>query len=130
MGQFRHWIELYPLEAKLMKQTHSQLSLGLCCQFSAEPIKFRTTTVISSLRLSKQQRLEKLSTLCLSNANALMDALKYCALHKIGAFRINSQILPVKTHPEAGYDITELPDSHDIVAQFQACGTFAQSNNL
>lgn len=113
-----------------MIQTQSLLRLGLCCQFSAEPIKFRTTTVTAMLRLSKQQRLEKLSKLCFGNANALMDSLKYCANHGIGAFRINSQILPVKTHSEAGYDMTDLPDSRDIISRFQECGDFARVNNL
>lgn len=130
MGQLRFCFELYPLEAELMTRTGALPRLGLCCQFSAEPIKFRTTTVTSILRLPKQQRLEKLSGLCLANANALMDSLNYCANHDIGAFRINSQILPVKTHSEAGYDISELPDSTDIIARFRECGAFARTNRL
>ena len=113
-----------------MNQALTLPRLGLCCQFSAEPIKFRTTTVTSILRLSTQQRLEKLSTLCLGNADALMDSLRYCAQNGIGAFRINSQILPVKTHPEAGYEIMELPDGTEIVAGFRECGTFARANKL
>lgn len=106
------------------------LRLGLCCQFAREPIKFRTTTVTAMLRLDKKQRLARLSDLCCTNADALMASLQFCAEHGIGAFRINSQILPVKTHPEAGYDVCELPDGADIIARFRECGAFARKNQL
>lgn len=108
----------------------SPLRLGLCCQFAAEPIKFRTTTVTAMLRLTKTARLQRLAQLCLSNADALMASLRFCAKNGIGAFRINSQILPVKTHPEAGYDISELQGSKFITARFRECGAFARENNL
>ena len=106
------------------------LRLGLCCQFAREPIKFRTTTATAMLRLKKPQRLARLAELCRSNADALQASLQFCAQHGIGAFRINSQILPVKTHPTAGYDVGELPDSADLVARFRACGEFARQHNL
>jgi UV DNA damage endonuclease len=113
-----------------MKGPLARLRFGLCCQFSAEPIKFRTTTVTAMLRLTRQQRLEKLSALCRGNSDALMRSLEYCEQHGIGAFRINSQILPVKTHSEAGYDISELPGSSEIISRFRECGTFARSRQI
>ena len=91
--------------------------LGLCCLFAHEPIKFRTTTATSMLRLGKRERLARLAELCLANADALRAALAYCAKHGIGAFRVNSQILPIKTHPMAGYAIEELPGHGTIVAR-------------
>lgn len=106
------------------------LRLGLCCQFAREPIKFRATTATAMLRLSKQERLIKLANLCRSNAEALLASLKFCVQNSIGAFRISSQILPVKTHPVAGYEMDELPDGTDIIARFQECGKFAKLNNL
>jgi len=106
------------------------LRLGLCCQFSREPIKFRTTTATAMLRLTRSVSLERLAELCLSNAEALMASLEYCAGNGIGAFRINSQILPVKAHPQAGYRMEELPECDEIVARFEACGRFARSKNL
>jgi len=42
-----------------------------------------------------------------------MEALEFCAAHGIGSFRIQSQILPLKTHPQAGYRIEELPEAKD-----------------
>jgi UV DNA damage endonuclease len=106
------------------------LRLGLCCQFAREPIKFRTTTVTAMLRLSRRDRLARLAELALGNAEALWAALQFCAHHGIGAFRINSQILPVKTHPTAGYDVPELPGSAALVARFRACGEFARQHHL
>jgi len=102
----------------------SCLRLGLCCQFGREPIKFRTTTATAILRLSKRERLARLAELCRLKAEALLASLQFCASHGIGAFRVNSQILPLKTHPEAGYNLTELPDGAAIVARFRECGAF------
>jgi UV DNA damage endonuclease len=66
----------------------------------------------------------------MDNAESLMKALNYCYDNGIGDFRINSQILPLKTHPETGYDIMELPNGEEIVKNFKACGGFSRKNNL
>jgi len=108
----------------------SLLRLGLCCQFVREPITFRTTTVTAMLRLPRQQRRKRLAELCLANADALQAALSYCAGAGIGAFRINSQILPVKTHPEAGYAVADLPGADALVERFRQCGAFARAHGL
>ena len=115
---------------KRAKPAAGGLRLGLCCQFAAEPIKFRTTTATAMLRLGKKERLARLAELCRVNADALLASLKFCAAHGIGAFRINSQILPVKTHPTAGYKVGELPGGAHIIARFQKCGEFARANDL
>lgn len=106
------------------------LRLGLCCQFAEQPIKFSTTTATSLLRLPRADALSKLSRLCLANAQALQATLRYCADNGIGCFRINSQILPVKTHPDAGYAIDELPEADTIVATFRQCGDFAAQHDI
>lgn len=103
---------------------------GLCCQFAAEPIRFRTATATALLRLARKQRLARLAEVCRANADALLASLQFCAAHGIGAFRINSQILPVKTHPAAGYEVGELPDSANIIARFRECGVFARAHDL
>ena len=106
------------------------LRLGLCCQFAREPIKFRTTTVTAMLRLGQRERLARLAELCLANADALLAALGYCAAHGIGAFRVNSQILPIKTHATAGYAMEDLPGSGAIVARYRESGAFARAHGL
>jgi UV DNA damage endonuclease len=104
--------------------------LGLCCLFVDEPIKFRTTTATSLMKMEPTARAAKLSGLCLENARSLLAALSYCDRHGIGCFRVNSQILPVKTHPQAGYNVEDLPDADAIVEGFRACGSFARDRDL
>lgn len=104
--------------------------LGLCCQFVEQPIRFRTSTATSLLRLSHQDRQQKLSQLCLANAQALFMSLQYCAGHGIGCFRINSQILPAKTHPTVGYAIDDLPEAEQIIGAFRQCGEYAATNSI
>jgi UV DNA damage endonuclease len=106
------------------------MRLGLCCIFKEEPIKFRRTTAAYLKRLEPDQRLDYLSDIAMKNAGTLLAALNYCRDHGIGAFRINSQILPLKTHPDVGYDITDLPGHLDIVAAFKACGDFSRSHDI
>lgn len=106
------------------------IRLGLCCIFREEPIKFRTTTAAAIKRLSRNDGQRKLADLCAANAEALMAALQYCSANGIGCFRVNSQILPLKTHPEVGYDLKRLPDGQQIVQRFQECGEYAKAAGL
>ncbi|MCA9042432.1 MAG: UV DNA damage repair endonuclease UvsE, partial [Planctomycetaceae bacterium] len=106
------------------------IRLGLCCIFAEEPIKFRNTTVTACQKLTSKERKQKLAELCRQNAEALLQSLEYCAAQKIGCFRVNSQILPVKTHPEVGYQLEELPSGKEIIALFQQCGEFSRQNGL
>ncbi|MCA9122941.1 MAG: UV DNA damage repair endonuclease UvsE [Planctomycetaceae bacterium] len=104
--------------------------LGLCCTFSQQPIRFRTTTVKANSGMKRELALAKLSELCLANADALLAALHFCATHGIGSFRINSQILPLKTHSACGYSMNELPRGEEIVERFRACGEFAKTSGI
>jgi UV DNA damage endonuclease len=96
--------------------------LGLCCIFREEPIKFRRTTakVLMSLP-DRAARLERLAELCRHNLRALSAALEYCARNGIGDFRINSQLFPLYTHPEAGYSFAELPEADVLAALGEDC---------
>ena len=113
-----------------VRKENTLIRLGLCCKFHEAPIAFRTTTASALSRLSRQARLDKLAGLCRANADALQAALVFCARHGIGSFRINSQVLPVKTHPDVGYAVSDLPGAGSIVAAYQACGTFAKRHGL
>ena len=108
----------------------SSIRLGLCCIFREQPIKFRNTTVKAISGMDHDAALTKLSGLCMANAEALQASLQFCADNGIGCFRINSQILPIKTHAEYGYGIADLPDCDEIVRRFQACGEFAKTNDI
>jgi UV DNA damage endonuclease len=106
------------------------IRLGLCCTFRDQPIKFVTTTATAIGKMKRPDALAKLSRLCMANADALLLALQFCADHGIGCFRVNSQILPLKTHPTCGYEVEELPDGDEIVRRFKACGRFVKKNKL
>lgn len=80
--------------------------------------------------MNRSEAVAKLSRLALQNADALLAALRYCAGNGIGCFRINSQILPIKTHPISGYDVAELPEADEIVRRFRVAGQFAREHAL
>lgn len=106
------------------------IRLGLCCKFAAADIKFPATTALAAGRLGPEARREKLAALCLANAAALARALEFCAANGIGSFRVNSQVLPLKTHPVLGYELAALPGGEEIVSSFKACGALARSLGL
>ncbi len=97
------------------------LRLGLCCKFEKEPIKFRVTTALALRRLAPGRRAGKLAELCLANARSLLEAVEYCGANGIGCFRINSQILPLRTHPLSGYRPEDLPGAGEIKKSFLRC---------
>ena len=106
------------------------MRLGLCCTFRDQPIKFVTTTATAIGKMKRPDALAKLSRLCLTNADALLASLQFCAANGIGCFRINSQILPIKTHPTCGYSVGDLPEAEEVVRRFKASGQFVEKHGL
>ena len=106
------------------------IRLGLCCIFRDQPIKFGNTTATAIGKMKRADALVKLSGLCMANAEALLAALHFCAQNGIGCFRVNSQILPLKTHQQHGYEMDELAQGKAIVRRFKDCGAFAQQHGL
>jgi UV DNA damage endonuclease len=104
--------------------------LGLCCQFVGQAIAFRRLTATALGRCERAEQLRRLAAVCRHNAAALGQALAYCESQGIGAFRVNSQILPLCTHPEVGYRAEDLPGSAALVATFRQCGRFAADRGL
>jgi len=103
---------------------------GLCCIFREAPIRFRRATAKYLIKLTPNERMRLISEICMHNANSLLEALQFCRRNGINAFRINSQILPLKTHPQVGYAIEALPRSTSIVNAFKKCGTYCRQHNL
>ena len=106
------------------------IRFGLCCIFKEHPVKFRRTTAKYLGKFSRAEQLQRLAHLCEVNAKSLLSALEFCRENQIGSFRINSQILPLKTHPQMGYDIYELPGADKIIEAYKACGDFSKANNI
>ncbi len=84
---------------------------GLCCQFLDADIKFRSATHRYVMGLPADERREYLAQIAWDNAEALTLAVEQCHRLGIGAFRINSQVLPLATHPVSGYTLGDL-DAH------------------
>ncbi len=106
------------------------IRLGLCCQFSEVDIAFRRTTAAALRGRSRAVQLERLEALCRHNVQALGAAIEYCGAHGIGAFRINSQILPLRTQPDVGYAVSDLPGGEGLRRAFLAVGERARSLGL
>lgn len=106
------------------------IRLGLCCLFRDQPIKFVTTTATAIAKMKRLDALAKLSRLCLTNADALLASLQFCADNGIGCFRINSHILPIKTHPACRYEVSDLPEGEEIIRRFNECGKFVRKHKL
>ena len=105
---------------------------GLCCQFLDHDIRFRTATHRYVGGLAPDERRRYLADIVRSNADALARAVDACAAMGIGAFRMNSQIAPLATHPESGYALAALddataPDTPTLADAFRAAGERARA---
>jgi len=99
---------------------------GLCCQFLDAPIKFRTATHRYVSTLGPKARREYLGAIARDNAAALVAAVRHCRALGIGAFRINSQILPLGTHPVSGYDVDRIDHSGQARRTFLEAAALAK----
>jgi UV DNA damage endonuclease len=106
------------------------IRFGLCCVFREHPVKFRKTTAAYLSRFPEEEQKSRLARLCAGNAQSLLNALTFCHENGIGSFRINSQILPLKTHPDTGYDIYDLPGAADIIAAFRVYGEYCLTHDI
>lgn len=106
------------------------LRFGLCCQFLDAPIRFRTATHRYAGGLAPDARTEYLRAIARDNAASLLHAVESCAALDIGAFRINSRILPLGTHPASGYSLESLDDDGSIRSAFGAAGARARALDI
>ncbi len=106
------------------------LRLGLCCIFVEEPIRFRTTTARVLMKFTRQEQLEKLSQICLENAENLLLALQAARKLGIGAFRILSPLFPRYTHPDVGYRLEQLPAAEKIAATLEKARDYGARHDL
>ena len=110
--------------------TTPRIRWGLCCQFLDSPIRFRTATHRYVATLEPDVRRVYLTAIARDNAAALDAAVRRCTELGIGAFRINSQILPLATHPESGYGLEDLDEDGSIAAAFLEAGARARASDV
>lgn len=102
------------------------LRLGLCCAFVAAPIRFRATTARYAGTLAPAARRAFVRRLARDNAAALAQAIDWCARHGVGAFRVNSEMLPLHTHPRLGYALAQLDADGEIRRRLGEAGAAAR----
>ena len=102
----------------------ARIRWGLCCQFVDAPIRFRTATHRYVSGLAPDVRRAYLGGIAADNAASLRAAVLHCHAIGIGAFRINSQVAPLATHPVTGYHLADLGDT--VLDSFRAAGALAR----
>ena len=102
-------------EAARTARVRQGVRWGLCCLFKEEPIHFGVRQAAHVSKFLRARQLELLSDTVLKNTRALVSAITYCSQVQIGAFRITSRIFPLKTHPQVGYALDDLPDQRAIM---------------
>ncbi|MBA2627200.1 MAG: UV DNA damage repair endonuclease UvsE [Gemmatimonadales bacterium] len=107
-----------------------RLRWGLCCQFLDAPIRFRTATHRYVSGLAGPAGRAYLTDIARDNAASLRAAVVQCAALGIGAFRMNSQILPLGTHPDSGYRLADLDPKGAIARAFRAAGALARKHGV
>lgn len=108
----------------------SPTRFGLCCQFLDADIKFRTATHRYVATLEPVRRREYLAGIARDNAGALLAAVGECRRLGIGAFRINSQVLPLSTHPQSGYRLPGIDPDGTIEASFRRASEAARDADV
>jgi len=103
---------------------------GLCCQFLDAPIRFRQATHRYVATLGAEEREQYLTNIARANAIALAHAVEHCHELGIGAFRINSQIVPLATHPESGYALESLAEGDVILRAYRGAGELARLRDV
>ena len=98
---------------------------GLCCLFINEPIRVGVRTAAHLKKFDRARQLALLAESVLANGRALVQAIEFCHTAGIGAFRVNSRIFPLKTHPEVGYRLVDLPGHAEIEAVYRLAGETA-----
>jgi UV DNA damage endonuclease len=100
---------------------------GLCCQFADGSVRFRQATHRYVATLEPTMRAAYLRDIARANAIALAHAVARCDELAIGAFRINSQVLPLITHPVSGYTLQSLDVDGAITRSFASAGALARA---
>ena len=106
------------------------IRLGLCGSFYQYPIKFYHKTASSIKNKKRDEQLQEISAIALYNTEKILDTLKYCLKNEIFAYRVLSQIFPLFTHPEVGYELNDLPDYEAILGLFEEIRNFRRENGI
>jgi UV DNA damage endonuclease len=113
-----------------MHHSRSGIRWGLCCLFKEEPIHFAIRQAAHLAKFDRSRQLTLMAETIVANGRALLAAIAYCSRNSIGAFRVNSRIFPLKTHPQAGYRLAELPEHGAIEQMYRQAGQAAAAADI
>lgn len=113
-----------------MNRNPSGIRWGLCCLFKEAPIAFGIRQATHLGKLDRARQLTQLSDTIVHNGQALLQAIEFCHQQGIGSFRINSRILPLKTHPQLGYRLEDLPGYELIDQTYRQAGALAGRHDI
>lgn len=113
-----------------MEPTPGRLRLGLCCILESATLRFRHTNARILSGKPPAERLPALRAIGLHNARALEEAVGWCADHGILAFRVQNDLLPLKTHPEHGWAWDALDPGGEIRGAYAAAGRLAAERDV
>lgn len=68
---------------------------------------------------------EKISELVIQNLNDLLTIFKWNESNEIRFYRVSSEMFPFMSHPELGYNLTDLPNSQTILKLLREAGNYA-----
>jgi len=113
-----------------MNCKRSGIRWGLCCLFKEAPISFALRQATHLGKLDRALQLKQLSDTVLHNGRSLIQAIEFCHRQGIGAFRVNSRIFPLKTHPLLGYRLEELPEYGLIDQTYRQAAALAERQDI
>ena len=85
------------------------LGFACICQTLDKQGSFKTVQLTSALKLSEQDRYNKIHQLTRQNFDTVYDIMKFNIENGIKLFRISSDMCPLNTHEICNYDFTQDP---------------------
>ena len=93
------------------------IGYGLCCislVLKKHGVGYRRFSHSNFSKLPRAKAVDKLSQICLHNAETLLRHIEFCALNSISRYRMPSDIFPLLTHPKLKISLDELKNFPEI----------------
>lgn len=109
------------------------IGYGLCCislVLKKHGVGYRRFSHSNFSKLPRAKAVDKLSQICLYNAETLLRHIEFCALNSISRYRIPSDIFPLLTHPKLKISLDGLKNFPEIKKILKRCGKAAKSGKV
>ena len=105
---------------------------SLCCIHNGlkdQGIKFNTMTYAQYKKYGKKTAMKLLADRALNNICSIHATIKECVNNKWN-YRIGSNVFPLMTHPKVNFQLDELYNFSEIMAEFSACANTISQNGI